>query len=129
MFNITNRCNFSCKTCLREKSSNQDLPLETIEKVIPTLRTLGVQHIALTGGEPIMHPEFENVLDIITAADIKISLVTNSWLYEKYLTCLEKHRDHVYYVAISLDGHNAELHDKNRIKRSFRVPDLIFLII
>ena len=119
VFNITNRCNFNCKTCLRESSSSQDLSCDEIGKVIPILKRLGVQHIALTGGEPILHPQFTQVLDAIVGSGIKFSLVTNCWLHAQYCTCLARYHEHVKYVAVSLDGHHADLHDKNRQKGSF----------
>ena len=43
-FDLTTRCNLSCKHCIREKSKkNADLPLRLIKKVLSQAKVYGVE--------------------------------------------------------------------------------------
>jgi MoaA/NifB/PqqE/SkfB family radical SAM enzyme len=115
VLNITNRCNFKCAHCFREAASKEDLALETIEDCLPTLRSLGVQTLALTGGEPILHPRFAGLVHLLAGHGFRLGCVTNGSYTPRYLEALERHKDKVSYVALSLDGHTAEAHDRLRL--------------
>lgn len=114
VLNITNRCNFKCGHCFREGASKEDLPLATIAGALPTLRQLGARTLALTGGEPILHPEFGALVEQVTRAGFRIGCVTNGWFTPRYLAALAPYRAQVAYVAISLDGPTAAAHDALR---------------
>jgi MoaA/NifB/PqqE/SkfB family radical SAM enzyme len=117
--NITNKCNFSCKTCLREFERGIDLDLDIIRKVIPEIKKLNCRHISITGGEPILHSRFEEILEIIVSARINFNSVSNGFLWERYLPIMKKYKDHLTHMSFSLDGSTANIHDKIRKKGSF----------
>ncbi len=117
VLNVTNRCNFKCGHCFREEASKEDLPLETIEACLPTFRSLGVQTLAVTGGEPILHPGFADLVGLVAGAGFRIGCVTNGWYTPRYLEAFAPHKDRIAYVALSLDGHDAEAHDRLRVQR------------
>jgi len=119
VFNVTNRCNFKCKMCFRGKSTAADLTCEDVEKVVGLLKRMGVKTIALTGGEPILSPRFEEVLKLTVKHGFGVGIVTNGWFYDDYVSLLERYRKDVHYIALSLDGHTAEVHDAVRRKGSF----------
>lgn len=57
---VTNRCNLKCKHCVYT-SGEWDMPdmtLETVKKIIPALKKLGVEEVHITGGEPLVNKEF-----------------------------------------------------------------------
>ncbi|MBK7533837.1 MAG: radical SAM protein [Myxococcales bacterium] len=116
VLNITNRCNFTCEHCFREEASKEDLALDALEPCLPTLRSLGVQTLALTGGEPILHPRFPALLALLVKEGFRVGLVTNGWHTPRYLAALAPHKDQIAYVAISLDGHTASAHDALRAR-------------
>jgi MoaA/NifB/PqqE/SkfB family radical SAM enzyme len=117
VLNITNRCNFKCGHCFREEASKEDLALEIVEACLPTLRSLGVHTLALTGGEPILHPQFAELVRLVTGRGFRIGCVTNGWYTPRYLEALVPHKDQVAYVALSLDGHTPEAHDRLRVQK------------
>lgn len=117
VLNVTNRCNFKCGHCFREEASKEDLALETIEGCLPTLRSLGVQTLALTGGEPILHPRFAELVELLAGHGFRLGCVTNGWYTPRYLEALGPHQGQISYVALSLDGHTAEAHDRLRVQR------------
>lgn len=117
VLNLTNRCNFKCEHCFREDASKEDLALPLLERCLPTLRVLGVQLLAFTGGEPILHPQFPQIVRRCAESGFRLGVVTNGSATERYLEALAPHRDHVAYVALSLDGATAETHDGLRHHR------------
>ncbi|MEM2131154.1 MAG: radical SAM/SPASM domain-containing protein [Candidatus Woesearchaeota archaeon] len=118
---ITTRCNFKCKHCLRDYYTKQyDLPLDLIEKALNEASELGFKHIAITGGEAILYPNFSELIDLIVEKGFSWSIVTNGFFYKKYDSVIEKHKDKLKFIAISLDGGKEETHDYIRQKGSFK---------
>jgi MoaA/NifB/PqqE/SkfB family radical SAM enzyme len=119
VFNLTNRCNFRCTTCFRGDVPVEDLSCTDVSRIIPVLARMGVKTIALTGGEPILSPCFEDVLKLIVKHGFGAGVVTNGWLYRDYASILDRYRQSIRYIALSLDGHTAALHDAVRKAGSF----------
>lgn len=119
---ITNQCNLNCRTCYNrsglncEKMELSQLQIaETIEFFLP----LGLERVLLSGGEPTLHSEFEDILDLIgTYPKIHFGIVTNGTIHnEKFLRLL--HTKENFTVQISLDGSNEEQNVKIRGFGSF----------
>lgn len=62
---ITNRCNTNCSFCYQSSPDNQDLPLDLAKSVILQARKLGAARIALSGGEPFLHPHFNEIVNAV----------------------------------------------------------------
>src|SRR3989344_4241365 len=114
--NITNRCNFRCTHCAFD-SGVLDLPeltLSKLEKILRETKEIGGQRFDITGGEPLVRNDVDEIIKIGKELGYKIELVTNGSLLtkEKLRRFKELGLDG---VAISLDGSNAEVY--NRIRR------------
>ena len=77
-------------------------------------RPFGAKHVALTGGEPFLHPEFNEMVEQIMNAGYTWHFVSNGWQTKPYIPLLEKHEESVSHVALSLDGATPEIHDEIR---------------
>lgn len=53
-WNITNVCNDDCEFCFRDNLS-QPLSLESNIKIVNKIIDGGIQHIAFSGGEPLLY--------------------------------------------------------------------------
>lgn len=121
-FFITNRCNFNCphcilKTLVGDQASPRDLPLSVFEKSIKEGMKLGFNHVSLTGGEPLLYPQFAKLVKIIRKHNYTFGFASNGWLYKEYWEALEHNNNGLKYVTLSLDGSTAEVHDSVREKR------------
>jgi MoaA/NifB/PqqE/SkfB family radical SAM enzyme len=71
-------CNFNCKYCFfpqKTVSIEEHLP---VEQLIKALKETGKKWIVLmTGGEPLIFPDFVEVCKLLVKEDIKIALDTN----------------------------------------------------
>ena len=121
VFSITNACNFHCKTCLREHPRNiGHISLEIVEKVLQEYKKLNSEPlVAITGGEPCLHPEFEKVVEIITRNGFSFRFVSNGFFLDRYKFIVEKYKKNANCAAFSLDGSSQEIHDEVRNPGSF----------
>jgi len=75
----TRRCNLSCGYCTEYDNYSAPIPLGILKQRIDALHRLRVANIALLGGEPLLHPEIDQV---VTHANrhAQVSLTTNGFL-------------------------------------------------
>lgn len=124
-FHLTDRCQLDCQHCLRDPGLvPKDLPLALIRKVLGEARAVyGTAHVALTGGEPTLHPEFAGVLDAIVEHGCSWHMVTNAKRFEHTLALLKdvpSRKKQLSAVDFSLDGADERTHDTIRGPGSFR---------
>ena len=115
---LTRRCNLGCKYCYLSagKGLDNELSTEEMKQFIDQMRALAgpKQGIAVTGGEPMLHPDFWEILDYLTSdGEDKVSvwLATNGTLVTPE-NASELARRFVE-IQISLDGSEA-VHDEMR---------------
>ena len=122
---IANICNLHCSYCFRSDenlytSRAEFFQLDLLRRVIGEARAAAnVTHINFTGGEPTLHPQFEETIRTIGDAGLTVSFVTNGWHFERIWPALESNRAAVSFVAFSLDGVTREDHDRWRGNGSF----------
>jgi organic radical activating enzyme len=96
---ITNRCQLSCKGCFARNmmKDDQDISIEEYVDVVDRFKIDkdGYQ-INLIGGEPLLHPEIANLININGAYDLKTTIYTNGILLDKINTEDAKIRVSVY---------------------------------
>ncbi|MBD3159008.1 MAG: radical SAM protein [Candidatus Lokiarchaeota archaeon] len=95
---ISNRCNNNCPFCYR--NSTPDGPLISIEEYEMILEQLPTTfQVALGGGEPTLHPDFIDILELTREYDIVPNYTTNG----NNLTpeILEASKKHCGAVAVS----------------------------
>ena len=124
-FHITDRCQLDCKHCLRDPGQRPvDLDFDLFVRVLDEVtRVYRSQHVALTGGEPTLHPRFVEMIDAIAARGLTWHMVTNGknfpWLMERF-TESPTRRGAMSRVYLSVDGADEATHDRIRGPGSFR---------
>jgi organic radical activating enzyme len=77
---INQKCNLVCRSCYREKSGRT----KSIPEILHDLETLEknqeVQTVSIAGGEPTLHPELVEVVELVHGRGHRVSLVTNGLL-------------------------------------------------
>lgn len=91
---ITNACNLNCPFCTNEKGNNF-LDLSIIKTYIDQIKQYSDYIYLHILGEPLLHPDFEEILNYLDYKYMKLQLVTNGTLLYKYPdilnhTCLRK---------------------------------------
>jgi MoaA/NifB/PqqE/SkfB family radical SAM enzyme len=76
---VTRRCNLSCGYCFEWDDKSPPVPLEELKARIDALHRLGTFHICMMGGEPLMHPNIDEVI-AHSAKKSQVSVTTNGFL-------------------------------------------------
>jgi radical SAM protein with 4Fe4S-binding SPASM domain len=118
---ITSKCNFNCKFCYSNSSNKNisSLSLETIVKIFDQAKELGVQIIAISGGEPLLHDNIFEILEYAKRSCPILMLSTNGFFINKEVA--HKLKDiGVDNVQLSIEGRE-EVNDELRgIKGAYK---------
>ena len=116
VWNFTNLCNLRCIHCYQNagKPLPNELTREEKFRVIKELDEAGVPAIALSGGEPTIHPDFIPAVEEMNRRGFYIAIATNGLTLadEEFAAKLKKIG--VRYVEISVDAADPAVHDKFR---------------
>lgn len=118
---LTSACNLRCRHCWiaprfveGEPSPEEYLDLALLRQAVAEGKPLGLGHAKLTGGEPVLHPHFVEVVDLLTAEGLSLTMETNGTLIDAGLAKHLKERTTLWHVAVSIDGPNPQVHDPFR---------------
>src|SRR6202790_429446 len=56
------RCNLACTYCNEFDDSSKPVPIDEMYRRIDKLGSLGTAVVTISGGEPLMHPELDDVI-------------------------------------------------------------------
>src|SRR5947209_14988315 len=74
------RCNLSCAYCNEFDSFSKPVPTTEMLRRIDRLAALGTTIITISGGEPLLHPELDEIIRRIRRHGIIAVLITNGYL-------------------------------------------------
>jgi MoaA/NifB/PqqE/SkfB family radical SAM enzyme len=103
-------------TCSYRDPLPNELTLEEISALAATLHDLGLRHIAYSGGEPLLRRDVDRICEVFARYGVKQTLLTNGLLLEKRF---EEIKDYFHEIIVSIDGADAETHNRIRGLRSF----------
>lgn len=130
-FHLTNRCNQSCRHCLFSSSPRETAELSgsRIREIAAQAAGLGCRVFSLTGGEPFVHPELEEIVDsLLGHEEAHVVVLTNGTLLRDHAGALGRWPRERFHLQISLDGLQPG-HDEVRGKGAFDtlIADLAWL--
>lgn len=113
---ITNRCNLNCSFCHGTKREKRFLPPEDFrlfaEKIRPHTEYIYL-HVL---GEPLLHPQLGEILDICRELGFKVTVTTNGTLFREKGEVLLR-APALYKVSISL--HSFEANDRSSVLEDY----------
>lgn len=105
---ITGRCNLRCRHCFLASGTGvppQEFTLEELQSLFAQIAACGMRHVQLTGGEPLLHPQFPQVLQAIRQNDLRLwRLFTNGLLLTEDILAQFRALDMQPEIVISFDG-------------------------
>ncbi|MFC1701112.1 radical SAM protein [Patescibacteria group bacterium] len=116
-FSMTSRCNFRCKYCYGDYESrkNKEITIDEVLDLVNEMSDMGMRYLQLSGGEPLMFPGIEKVVDLANQRGVCLGINTNGSLIPEKLEVVKK----IQTVCVSLDGYE-EVNDSNRGVGSYR---------
>jgi MoaA/NifB/PqqE/SkfB family radical SAM enzyme len=74
------RCNLSCSYCNEFDKTSEPVPLDRMLARIDRLADLGTLLVDLSGGEPLLHPDADRLIERIRQRGMMAGLLTNGYL-------------------------------------------------
>ena len=112
------RCNLACAYCNEYDDFSAPVPLEEMKRRLDHLASLGTSIITISGGEPTLHPELDDIIQHIRRRGMIAGLITNGY----FLTPERIERLNqagLQHLQISIDNVNPD----DVSKKSLRVLD------
>ncbi len=106
VWNVTRTCNLRCRHCYSDSASDvveKELSTKEALSLIDNLAAFNVPVILFSGGEPLLRPDFFELVDYAGKKGIRATISTNGTLITPDLARDIK-KAGVSYVGISLDG-------------------------
>ena len=110
-------CNFRCTHCsvkrFQGKNSNRSMNVNDVRKLADQADELGLARFVITGGEPLVFKDFDQIVEAIDPQRFYINVDTNGWFLDveraKHLKEIGVDR-----VQLSIDNLEEEGHDEFR---------------
>ena len=116
-FQYNYMCNFKCEHCsvkmFQGKNDRRSFTLDDVRELSRQADELGLANIVITGGEPLIFKDFDQLVEAIDPQKFYITSDTNGWFLDKERA---KHLKSIGVdkIQLSLDSLNAEEHDSFR---------------
>ena len=98
---LTERCNSRCVTCDYWRTGGVDLSVDAVVRLLPDLKRLDTQWVMLSGGEPLIHPEWASIALLLKSHGLKVGLLTSGVSLAKHARRAVRLFDD---ITVSLDG-------------------------
>ena len=106
---ITNICNLNCSFCGIDDRKKEFMSLDNFEKVLQKINNYTDYIYLHVKGEPLLHPNLKEILELANKYNLKVNLTTNGTLIDKYVE--------VFNNSPNLNKINISLHCENNDKK------------
>jgi Fe-coproporphyrin III synthase len=98
---LSERCNSRCVTCDYWRHGREDMNIRLVRRLLPSLRRLGTQVVLLSGGEPLLNPEWAQIAALLRDAGLYPWLLTSGLSLAKHA---KSAAELFQAITVSLDG-------------------------
>src|SRR5207244_1538749 len=74
------RCNLACTYCNEFDDFSPPVPMGEVKKRLDILADMGTSIITISGGEPLLHPELDEIIRHIRRREMIAGMITNGFL-------------------------------------------------
>jgi Fe-coproporphyrin III synthase len=119
LLNVHESCNCRCLMCdIWQRKDTKELNLADFTRHRESLLRFGVRQVVLTGGEPLLHRNFEELCAFLAECGVHVTLLTTGLLLSKRADVVAEGVDE---IIVSLDGPE-EIHDRvRRVKGAYHL--------
>ncbi len=101
---LTSKCSFRCEFCHIHRRTNidEDMTTEQALKIIDALAYVGVSFLYVTGGEPLIRDDIEDILKYAKKKNMYVLLGTNGSLFKQKFDKISKYVDNIHFSIQSV---------------------------
>jgi MoaA/NifB/PqqE/SkfB family radical SAM enzyme len=109
------RCNLACKYCNEYDDFSKPVPTEVMFRRVDKLAELRTSVVTISGGEPLLHPELDEIIGRIRRHGMVAGMITNGYLLVPER--IERlNRAGLEWLQISIDNVNPDDVSKKSLK-------------
>jgi MoaA/NifB/PqqE/SkfB family radical SAM enzyme len=97
------RCNLACTYCNEFDDFSKPVPLDEMKSRLDILAGMGTSVITISGGEPLMHPEIDQIIQHIRRRGMIAGMITNGFLLDQK-TIEKLNETGLEHLQISIDN-------------------------
>ena len=101
---LSERCNSRCITCDYWRHGAADMSLDAVRRLLPDLARLQTRVALLSGGEPLLNPEWPQIAELLRRQGLRLWLLTSGLSLAKHARRAAELFD---AITVSLDGTDA----------------------
>ena len=113
---VTDRCNSRCVMCDYWKYGQTFMTMERAETLAREFDKLQTRWVLLSGGEPLLHPQWNEIAQVLSGGKRQLWLLTAGLALKKYADIAA---DLCQKIIVSLDGATAESYQSIRGVNAF----------
>jgi Fe-coproporphyrin III synthase len=108
---LTERCNSRCVTCDYWRHGRATMTLSAVRRLLPSLRRLGTDVVLLSGGEPLLNPEWAAIAALLRTEGLYPWLLTSGLSLAKHAQAAS---ELFAAITVSLDGADRRTYEQIR---------------
>jgi Fe-coproporphyrin III synthase len=108
---LTERCNSRCVTCDYWRHGRASMTLSAVRRLLPSLHRLGTDVVLLSGGEPLLNPEWAQIATLLRAEGLYPWLLTSGLSLAKHAQAAS---ELFAAITVSLDGADRQTYQQIR---------------
>jgi MoaA/NifB/PqqE/SkfB family radical SAM enzyme len=108
---LTERCNSRCVTCDYWRHGRADMDLAAVTRLLPSLQSLQTRVALISGGEPLLNPDWPSIAKLLRDAGLKVWLLTSGLSLAKHARRASEIFD---AITVSLDGTDRQVYQAIR---------------
>ncbi|OPY37886.1 MAG: pyrroloquinoline quinone biosynthesis protein PqqE [Methanoregula sp. PtaU1.Bin051] len=115
---ITDVCNAHCVHCfISAENHGESMSFENFRDfVLPRIKQCRVSNVTLTGGEPFLHPDILDIVQLLTRENIRTGICTNANIItDDQIQTLSTNKN--VHINASLHGFSPDSHDRFMAKK------------
>jgi len=101
---LTERCNSRCVTCDYWRHGRTDLDPESVRRLLPSLMQLQTRVALLSGGEPLLNPQWREIAVLLRSSGLQLWLLTSGLSLAKHA---QQAAQLFQSITVSVDGTDA----------------------
>lgn len=98
---LSERCNSRCITCDYWRHGTVDMDIAAVRRLLPDLARLRTEGVLISGGEPLLNPEWAEIAQLLRRQGLKLWLLTSGLSLAKHVRRASALFD---AITVSLDG-------------------------
>ena len=115
---LSERCNSRCISCDYWRHGRADVDLETVSHLLGSFDRLGTEVVLISGGEPLLNPEWPQIAELLGKHGLKVWLLTSGLSLAKHARRAATLFDS---ITVSMDGTDRETYAAIRGVDAFEV--------